>query len=235
MNPEIFKQDATDLTSSGGGSDFLSRQKSLFDKLDAAEQASSCRRTITETPESMSHRHHVFDSSTHNKHKKRAETKRFRGQESIFVKPDPPSPWQGKRIPDHRKNPHKWTKYSLGDVSPDDMSDKTNTSTALSFLNELQKRKELSKRSSEKMEEDSKNVTSQVVFKKPTKLKCPQEENPESSTFRGSKRIMPEYVVGQGKGTNKRNSQTQNKKDKSAKSELALDHLLEFDEELDSD
>merc|ERR1719228_454953 len=44
-------------------------------------------------------------------------------------------------IPDHRKNPHKWTKYTLEDVSADQMSDRSNTKAALQFLTELKDQK----------------------------------------------------------------------------------------------
>ncbi|XP_075043983.1 U5 small nuclear ribonucleoprotein TSSC4 [Mixophyes fleayi] len=44
------------------------------------------------------------------------------------------------RVPDYLEHPERWTKYSLEDVP--DSSDRTNRSTALAFMTELQQRKE---------------------------------------------------------------------------------------------
>ena len=46
--------------------------------------------------------------------------------------------WRGRggaRVPDYKKNPGKWTKYSLEDV--DTMTNRQNTSAALQFLKTL--------------------------------------------------------------------------------------------------
>ena len=46
--------------------------------------------------------------------------------------------WRGRggaRVPDYKKNPDKWTKYSLEDV--DTMTNRQNTSAALQFLKTL--------------------------------------------------------------------------------------------------
>ena len=42
---------------------------------------------------------------------------------------------RGRFVPDHKKNPNKWTKYSLADV--DLVTDRGNTAAALDFLKDL--------------------------------------------------------------------------------------------------
>ena len=37
-------------------------------------------------------------------------------------------------LKDHEVHPERWKEYSLADVMPDDMSQKSNTRTALAFL-----------------------------------------------------------------------------------------------------
>lgn len=140
-------------------------------------------------------------------------------------------------MPDHRRNPHGWTHYSLGDVSSDDMSDRTNTSTALSFLNELKKRKESDDFDSEDMDVDEKRQNLQ--FKKPTRKRNevevfrPSAERSESQgpQFRGSKRVMPEYVVGQKSGKGVKKSGVKVTKDSKNTNEMKLSHLMDSEDE----
>ena len=49
-------------------------------------------------------------------------------------------PFNRQKIPDHAKNPSKYTKYSLSDAP--NVSNQSNTQTALAFLKELSDRKE---------------------------------------------------------------------------------------------
>lgn len=63
-----------------------------------------------------------------------------------FVRPAPrQSPrhhFQSKRprlTPDHQKHPERWTRYDLGDVSSQDLSERSNAAAALSFLNNRSK------------------------------------------------------------------------------------------------
>jgi hypothetical protein len=237
----MFNQNSPKFTITGGGADFSSRQKSLFDTLDAVEGASrSTNRSsdvsmeITTTEEEMAI--DLFDSSRRHKRQRRTETKQFRGKESIFKRPEAPPPWRTGSMPDHKKNPHKWTKYSLGDVSQADMSDKTNTSTALSFLNELRKRKLSVPDILDMGEEPVEKLASQVLFKKPSNyVRYAQNEETtvtSTSAFRGSKRVMPEYIVGQNpKKDKKKQDQAKNKNKSGAKSELQLNHLLEYEDD----
>lgn len=142
-------------------------------------------------------------------------------------------------------NPHKWKKYSLLDA---DISDRTNTSAAFAFLAEIEK----TKQSNSDGDEDIDGETSdKVVFKnrkKPTfsqsatlkkAVESPVEEDAEKAVLKGSKLVMPEYVIGRRtKSKNKKRpmstsvSEASNK-DASAKKKqmLQLQHLLEDDDD----
>lgn len=161
----------------------------------------------------------------------------------------------GRSIPDFKKNPGKWTKYSLADV--DNMTERSNTAAALQFLQTIKDSKTTD-------EQPAFDPSQKVVFKKPGKkdgkageqrdketrepLQPPQttdddmdcETTTTSQTpplaprdkpvFSGAKQIMPEYNFGA-----KRDKKTKDKKSLAAKSakpakEMRLSHL---DEECD--
>ncbi|KAJ8958105.1 hypothetical protein NQ318_006034 [Aromia moschata] len=177
--------------------EFTERQKNVFDQLKVLEN----NRKNTSNDRQMETDEHT-DS---NRRTQRSITKHFRGKESIFKKPQNPVPKNYiNRIPDFKKHPHKWTRYSLDDVRDEDISDKGNTKAALSFLKELEGRK------SADMECDQNNsdeLPSKIIFKKHTTVVRPKDdEDPETSkpSFRSSKVIMPEYVVGQKSKKKKR-------------------------------
>jgi len=119
---------------------------------------------------------------------------------------------RGRLVPDFKKNPGNWTKYSLADA--DDVTDRSNTAAAMQFLHSLRK---------DNMEEDEDCPSAaqndgpgpKLLFKKPTKRKQESSNNkqrsdtdndPSNSTvdttvsggkFVGSKLVLQEYVVGQ--------------------------------------
>lgn len=201
--------------------DFAQRQKNVFDQLKVLEN----NRKNTRSSNSME----LDDEVDANRRNQRSITKHFRGKESIFKKPQNLTPKNFiNRIPDFKKNPHKWTRYSLDDVKDEDISDKGNTKAALSFLKELEERKNVDMDcDQEKTEEAPKKI----IFKKHTStMVCPkQEENPDTSkpSFRSSKVVMPEYVVGL-----KMKKEKKNKSIKAGKGrELKLDHLFEKEED----
>lgn len=231
----------------GGDADFANRQKSVFDQLGSISvPSSSTTSTVTfddfKSRQDSSSRRSSRDRQDSSRKRSR-ETKQFRGQESLFKRPEPPPPWRrgGGRMPDHRRNPQGWTHYSLGDVSSDDMSDRTNTSTALSFLNELKKRKDTDD-NEDGMEMDGKQQTLQ--FKRPVRKRNevevfrPSAERSDSqeSQFRGSKRVMPEYVVGQKIGKNvKRGGAKVKDEAKQNTKEMTLSHLNMDCDEVEED
>ena len=101
-------------------------------------------------------------------------------------------PFNRQRVPDYTKNPSKYTKYSLSDAP--NVSDRSNTQTALSFLKELSDRKEKIQELRENKEENP----SKIMFKRPRRNEHKNEPDPDlkvdSST--NSKRVLPEAVVG---------------------------------------
>jgi len=150
---------------------------------------------------------------------------------------------KGRYVPDHKKNPDKWTKYTLADV--DNMTDRSNTAAAMQFLQNIKKNKS--------EDEPAFDPSQKVVFKKPAK-KCatsslsseenhrdemnttPDDEpmpndadtNPETGEARprfvGSKQILPEYNFGAAKRTKKQPTDKARKSGKPGK-EMKLSHL----------
>ncbi|XP_078048090.1 uncharacterized protein LOC144475746 [Augochlora pura] len=240
----------------GGDRAFASRQKLLFEKLSDAEQ--QCHRTksvIESTNEDM-----IIDDISNSQIirsglKRKYETRRLRGKESIFKRPEGPAPRAANRtIPDYHKNPHKWMKYSLDDVSNEDMTEQSNTRAALSFLNELRARRSFEQiEDTEKMDlsefstdkEPTKIVfksrkvkpTSEVQFKKPKSDTQKIFDEPviidhdDKPVFRSSKIIMPEYVVGQKKTKKIKKDKPKQISKIDRLKQLKLDHLQELDEE----
>lgn len=203
--------------------EFVNRQKSVFGQLDAV---------VKEKEESLGkynspHRPMIVDGYKSLK-RQRHDTKQFVGQESIFKRPEAQLPPRFIRnIPDYQRHPQKWTKYTLSDVSDEDMSDRSNTAAALTFLQEIRAKKE-----AEQM--DVENDKKEITFVKPSILRnkassANTQDIFESSSFRSSKVIMPEYVVGQ-KLNSKKNIRQQRDKPKKCK-EIKLEHLEEEDDE----
>lgn len=234
---------------------FARRQKILFDKLSLAEK--QCNKDKSHVTTNLNMEAEPSQSGTSRllprvDKKLRSLTKQFRGKESIFKRPEGPAPRTNLRsIADHHRNPHKWIKYSLADVSNDDMTDCSNARVAFSFLKELRARKmrEQTQEQKDEMDVDDPNLNSNKIIFKMKKSEPAVEfrkledeskstdgssvviEHGSTPTFRGSKLVMPEYVVGQ----------KQKKKDKKCRpivkaeqtKQLKLDHLDEFDAEED--
>ena len=168
----------------------------------------------------------------------------FRGKDSIFKRPECPPPRANlTRVPDHHKNPHKWTKYSLADVSNEDMSNKTNSQAAYSFLNDLKSRKQLSiteveepMELSEPVFKSRNKILSKIEFRKPKNEAGSKEvplDIPEHNTkpiFTSSKIVMPEYVVGQ-KQEKKSHKKVKVAEKAVISKHVKLDHLQESEEE----
>lgn len=201
--------------------DFAARQKDIFAQLNVAEM-NRINDQQSKTTESESSRSYVEDKSEKTE---KTIPKQFRGQKSIFKTPSIPlrRSLAASRIPDYRKNPHKWTKYSLEDVKNEDMSERSNTAAALSFLKEIESRKE----QEQEMETDGEK---KIVFQKSVVIqkKLSDEKDEEKLRFRGSKVVMPEYVVGQKIKNAKKKKST---KTASATKELKLDHLMQEEED----
>ncbi|KAL1452258.1 hypothetical protein WDU94_006547 [Cyamophila willieti] len=154
---------------------------------------------------------------------------------STFRKP------HGNRTPGFRVNPHKWTKYSLSDVTENDLSDRSNTNAALSFLNDLKKQKTVDNDSvNMDVDGDSDGKTSKILFKKKSNPKSTDESSirnnsgssSSSNQYVGTKHVMAEYVVGQSNKPKKvKNSVIAKVQGKRNNEEIALNHLYEDEED----
>lgn len=167
------------------------------------------------------------------------------------------------RIP--QANPHKWKKYSLDDA---DISDRTNASAAFAFLAEMERRKDTDdgQDDASAMDADANDSSrGKILFKKQNhrqkpsfnksvsvrkQLECTDTASNESSEsgekpmLKGSKVVMPEYVIGQKVSSSKTkktklsssSSKTQTDETKSSKQQNQKPHLQHlFDEEEDED
>jgi hypothetical protein len=232
---------------------FLDRQKHLNEQLGLIEKSLNKHNNHKD-----SHVPRLEELST--KPHKKNKIRGFRGRQSLFKRPEGPAPRSNVRIiPDYRKNPTKWTCYSLDDVS--DISNESNSATAFSFMNELKQRKqhELKKQlkikeklmiQSESMAVDLDSSTSEdnkmniedrlitdnenkisISFRKPQKQEETFKEDSKLE-FRNNKIIMPEYLVGTKKTSKKKKSENNRlikKVDKNK--EMKLDHLQMYEDE----
>ncbi|XP_034656425.1 uncharacterized protein LOC117893791 [Drosophila subobscura] len=160
------------------------------------------------------------------------QLKRMRGKESIFKKPEMPIGrcLKPRKTPDYQMNPHKWKKYSLEYV---DISDQSNSSAALSFLRQMDAQRETGAEDDAAMEAGGK-----IEFKKKSKLnrnlkKLQAEEvddvELDKPQLRGSKLVMPEYIIGQKPQKQKKTKPKDNQSRAAGK--LQLSHLEEEDNE----
>lgn len=234
----------------GGDEAFTNRQRLLFNQLAIAE--SKCNKHDESEADKAETDEHRKRSAPSDDQRQKRETKRFRGKESIFKRPEGPAPRANFRnIPDYHRNPHKWVKYSLDDVPSEDMTEDSNTQAAMSFLRELKARRKEEKAdecgeemdiepcesnaqdSTEMPRFKSKKHTSQITFKKPKLIETADDtaiaELDEKPIFKSSKIILPEYVIGQKPKRTRTRKQLVVKVDRSK--ELKLDHLQEPDEE----
>lgn len=196
---------------------FSQRQKDVFEKLNVLENKR--KSTYTNSVE------HWETNEQPEVRSNRSVTKHFRGKESIFKQPQDRAPKNFIRnIPDFKKNPHKWTKYTLSDV--EEISETSNTNVALSFLNDLKKRKE--RESENEHDHFSKKILFNKPMKKETKAMVDEDQDSKPS-FRSSRVVMPEYVVGQK--IKKQKNVVKGNIIQEKKQEMKLDHLFENEDE----
>lgn len=196
---------------------FKDRQKNVFDQLDIERDSKilqSNSNTFMDTDEPI---------DTVIKPEKKIDIKNFQGKESIFKRPlaRPPKHIANRRTPDYQMNPHKWTKYSL-DVPNEDLTESANTAAAMSFLKELEERKQ---------NDDLVDVEPQkIMFKKRFSKDIVNEGEGTSKSFQNSKVVMPEYVVGQKVKKELKRKEKKIGNTNSMKG-IKLDHLLEYDDD----
>ncbi|XP_050301438.1 protein TSSC4 [Anthonomus grandis grandis] len=202
-----------------GNTEFNDRQKKVFDQLLVLENN---RKSL---PSEESNRNDQRPNRD-NRRAQKSETKHFRGKESMFKRPQNPAPRNYiNKIPDFKKNPHKWTKYSLEDVQ--DVTEESNTKSAMDFLKQLAERRKAEQGIIE--EPKLTELPSKIVFNTHIKTRkdTAQEDQDNKMSFSSSKLIMPEYVIGQN-AVKKSKSSKKNKPEKGV--ELKLDHLSYEDE-----
>ncbi|XP_059620278.1 U5 small nuclear ribonucleoprotein TSSC4 [Phlebotomus argentipes] len=202
-----------------GGSHFEDRRKALFDSLNTAERA--IKGTSLEQSDSHERSRLSLERPKVDRRNESKQVMKFRGRESIFKRPEAPISQclRPRQRPDYQVHPDKWTKYSLDDV---DTSERTNTAAAFAFLAECEQR-----RRDEESQED-KEGPEKIVFKKSAKLKKVAEKSEDTATFRASKVVMPEYVIGQ---PTKREKKKTPSRSSQREKEMKLDHLLEEEDE----
>lgn len=218
--------------------DFVEKQRNILNLINAFDKEKDEKQT--EDPGRNSAEPMEVDNTSERASlkRKRSETKHFRGKESIFKKPiDLPPRFRVRDIPDHQRNPHKWVKYTLGDVSPDDMTNQSNTAAALSFLRELEERKR------KEIPDDNKEEVRRIIFKPSHQLtkrthepvveetsNADRTECLKTSVFRSSKLVMPEYVVGMEKKSKPKKIRKDNSQSTPRK-EVALNHLYDNEDD----
>jgi len=153
----------------------------------------------------------------------------------------PKNPMYDHRRP-QRRDPSKYTKYSLADV--DDVTDRSNTAAALEFLNS---RKRSSDDDGAADDDQEGSSSAKVVFKKPKKTTNPEKESSSKDTATksaidnyglscgNSKRVMPAAVVGR-QATKKKGSagpEGTDQKQKSKKPKQKKLSHLDFEEDDD--
>ena len=161
----------------------------------------------------------------------------YKGEESMFKRPMPKlkkssypprrHPHQNRfHTPDHKKNPHKWVKYSLATTS--DVTDKSNTAAALSFLRDLEERKRKSE------PEEPVDSSGKILFKKPKSCETRKEKN---KTYRDGKLCMPAFEFGSKKTKESKKQVKAGMEGSSQKKKMqrCLSHLKEEGEDDDED
>ena len=126
---------------------------------------------------------------------------------------------RGGRVPDHVKNPEKYTKYSLKDVP--EISNKSNSAAAFDFLQKLKNR-------NQEEEEPAADLSQKIVFKKKERKIPKSNEEQNEPTPRNSSGEKPESSHSESKKEHKANSKSKNKNKSKL---LTLSHLDDEEEE----
>lgn len=138
-------------------------------------------------------------------------------------------------------NPHKWKKYTLSDA---DTSDKSNTAAAFAFLKEIEDRKSAANEfdcdddnPSDKIVFNTRKRSRNANFSKSVHLKSAVNDESvdpvlDLPKMKGSKVLMPEYVIGQKKERKKSGGKSNKERaDRKPADMLKLEHLFEEEDE----
>ncbi|XP_057367598.1 U5 small nuclear ribonucleoprotein TSSC4-like [Daphnia carinata] len=213
---------------------FSARRESIFGNLPVVELA---QKEVYALPSSA-----ACNSLTEEEASINDDVTSYKGEESMFKRPMPklkksshaPRRYQylnKTNTPDHKRNPHKWVKYSLATTS--DVTDKSNTAAALSFLKDLEKRKH-------SLEDEIPEPvdTGKIVFKKPRTCERTCDRRAEKSkTYRDGKLCMPAFEFGfkRAKETKKEKKVKGENSSQKAKVQSCLSHLEEEGDDNDND
>lgn len=207
---------------------FSARRESIFGSLPVVELA---HKELPSIPTNS-----TFDITIEEESSRNEDVTIYKGEESMFKRPMPklkkPSHPPRRNLntnkmhtPDHKKNPHKWVKYNLSSTT--EVTDKSNTAAALSFLRELEDRK----RKLEPEDVEPTDSSGKIVFKKP---KTTDQRSTKNKTYRDGKLCMPAFEFGSKKPKdNKSKKQTAKTgmDSSSHKKQRCLSHLDEEEDE----
>jgi len=201
---------------------FSARQASVFGSLPVIELSSSKEESSSSTQAETG--------------EESEDVMPFKGEESIFKRPMPKLkksshrprrqfyPYNNKtKVPDYKKNPEKWIKYSLESTS--DMTDKSNSAAAFSFLREIEERK----RKNSNIEDEETTTSGKILFKKP---KNKEDKSQANRTYRDGKLCMPAFEFG-----SKKSKSVKRVKDKATTKktqERTLAHLTEEEDDCET-
>lgn len=206
---------------------FSARRESIFGNLPVVELAA---KEVYPAPSPA-----VVNSLTEEEVSLNDDVTSYKGEESMFKRPMPKlkksshAPRKCQYInrtntPDHKKNPHKWVKYNLATTS--DVTDKSNTTAALSFLKDLEKRKHnLEDEVPEPLD------AGKIVFKKP---KTFEQKSEKSKTYRDGKLCMPAFEFG-SKIPRESKKEKRMRGENSSQKAKVQSHLSHLEEDGDSD
>ncbi|XP_021352952.1 protein TSSC4-like [Mizuhopecten yessoensis] len=117
--------------------------------------------------------------------------------DSDFKSPPPRFPNRHqKKVPDFKLNPSNWKKYTLEDVSSDDMSQAANTKAAFDFLEERRKLREAAEGMEEEVKADVEGgACSQgaIMFKRPTKKGDNLKQDSDSAKIISSSKVCDNF------------------------------------------
>ena len=120
-----------------------------------------------------------------------------------------------------KMNSKKWTYYNLGDVTADQLSERSNTQAALSFLSTLSKDKDVERSDAN----GNKHIfTASKVFDDKAVDDKAVNDKSSSQSYRNGVRVMPEYEIGAGKNSTKKDNQISTTEVKSTP-QISLNHI----------
>ena len=156
-----------------------------------------------------------------------------------------------RRVPDHVVHPEKWTKYSLEEDGTSGLrgvsGDVSNRNIALSFLEDLRKRREAELKREPAMSqrrlstEDESGEQGKIVFSAKSKVeetKAPEVSGEHQSRVKDGVNVMPEYEIGntpkkRAKPTCAQRTRADDGSAAEQTETLTLEHLQDEPEELE--